>query len=561
MAGLPACRGQGRADADGDLMEATNAASIRQGATDDPVRESTVGSVLHEAAAAAGATTAVVAWGPQPGERRTWTYAELLDDAQRTARALLTHFAAGEHVAVYAQNSAEWLLLELGAGLAGIVLVTVNPAYRAQELEYVLRQSRAAGVFHTRTFRGNPLQRWVGEARAGLPNLRLAIEFEEWAAFLGSAAARLDWPEVTADSPAQIQYTSGTTGRPKGALLNHRGLTNNSRYYAQLIRLQQGDVYGHAMPFFHTAGCVMATLGTIQARATHAFLPAFDAGRLLELIEQERGAAMLGVPTMMIAMLEHPDFARRDLSSLRVAVAGGASVPPEIVRVIEAKLGVAFAIVYGQTEACPLITMTRLDDAMEDKANTVGQPMPQCVVKVADPMTGEPVPLGGIGEICARGYMVMQEYFDQPDATATAVDPDGWLHTGDLGTMDARGFCRVTGRLKDMVIRGGENMFPAEIESALIEHPSVTEAAVIGVPDSRMGEELAAFIRVTGETRPDVDALRQHLRSRLAAPKTPRYWVFLSEFPLTGSGKIQKFVLRERWGQGAYDPVDSARRT
>ncbi len=536
-------------------MKAAAGASHCLGSTDDPVRESTVGSVLREAAAQSGPKLAVAAWGADPGDRRTWTYAELLQDAERTARALLAHFAPGEHIAVYAQNSAEWLLLELGAGLAGLVLVTVNPAYRAKELEYVLRQSRSAGVFHTRQFRGNTLDRWVAETRPSLPQLRHAFVIEEWESFLDSALRAPNFPAIAPDDPAQIQYTSGTTGSPKGALLNHRGLTNNSRYYAQLIRLQEGEVYGHAMPFFHTAGCVMATLGTIQARATHAFLPAFDPGRLLELIETERGAVMLGVPTMVIAMMEHPDFSRRDLSSLRVAVAGGASVPPEIVRAIETKLGVTFSIVYGQTEACPLITMTRLDDAMEEKANTVGQPMPQCEVKVADPMTGEPMPVGAIGEICARGYMVMKEYFDKPDATEAAVDRDGWLHTGDLGTMDARGYCRVTGRLKDMVIRGGENLFPAEIEAALIEHPSVTEVAIIGVPDPRMGEEMVAFIRVSNDVKPDIDVLRQHVRQRLAAPKTPRYWVFLSEFPLTGSGKIQKFVLRERWAQGEYDQI------
>ena len=534
-------------------MKAAAAVSLWLGSTDDPVRESTVGSILRAAAAQSGSTLAVVAWGANPGERRAWTYAELLRDAERTARALLAHFEPGEHIAVFAQNSAEWLLLELGAGLAGLVLVTVNPAYRAKELEYVLRQSRSTGVFYTRQFRGNPLDRWIEETRPGLSQLRYACVIDEWERFLASAAQGIELPEVTADDPAQIQYTSGTTGNPKGALLNHRGLTNNSRYYAHLIRLQEGEVYGHAMPFFHTAGCVMATLGIIQARATHAFLPAFDPGRLLELIETERGAVMLGVPTMMIAMMEHPDFSRRDLSSLRVAVAGGASVPPEIVRAIETTLGVTFSIVYGQTEACPLITMTRLDDAMEEKANTVGQPMPQCEVKVADAMTGEPMPLDTIGEICARGYMVMQEYFDKPEATAASVDADGWLHTGDLGTMDARGYCRVTGRLKDMVIRGGENMFPAEIEAALIEHPSVTEVAVIGVPDPRMGEELVAFIRVSGDVRPDIETLRQHVRQKLAAPKTPRYWVFLSEFPLTGSGKIQKFVLRERCARGEYD--------
>jgi fatty-acyl-CoA synthase len=538
----------------------TAGASYAQGPTDDPVQESTVGSILRAAAADAGTRNAVSAWGMLPGERRTWTYAELLRDAERTARALLTHFEPGEHIAVYAPNLAEWLLLELGAGLAGLVLVTVNPAYRAKELDFVLRQSRAAGVFHARQCRGNPLEQWVAETRPGLPQLRRAIVLDDWDEFLGSAATGIELPAVTPDHGAQIQYTSGTTGNPKGALLDHRGLTNNSRYYAQLIRLQEGEVYGHAMPFFHTAGCVMATLGTIQARATHAFLPAFDPGRLLELIESERGSVMLGVPTMMIAMMEHPDFSRRDLSSLRVAVAGGSSVPPEIVRAIEARLGVTFSIVYGQTEACPLITMTRLDDAAAEKANTVGQPMPHCEVKVAEPMSGEPVPQGTIGEICARGYMVMQEYFERPEATAATVDKDGWLHTGDLGTMDARGYCRVTGRLKDMVIRGGENLFPAEIESALIEHPNVTEVAVIGVPDPRMGEELVAFVRISGEFEPDIDDLRRHVRQRLAAPKTPRYWVFLTEFPLTGSGKIQKFVLRERWGQGVYAPVDSVSR-
>jgi fatty-acyl-CoA synthase len=358
------------------------------------------------------------------------------------------------------------------------------------------------------------------------------------------------------DDAAQIQYTSGTTGSPKGALLHHRGLTNNSRFYAQLIELREGDVYAHAMPFFHTAGCVMAALGTIQARATHAFLPAFDPGRLLELMEREGATHMLGVPTMMIAMLEHPEFDRRDLARVRVAVAGGASVPPEIVRAIESRLGVSFCIVYGQTEASPLITQTRLDDAPEDKANTVGPPLPQADVKVADPDTGDPVPFGAVGELCARGYMVMKEYFDKPEATASALDADGWLHTGDLATMDERGYCRITGRLKDMVIRGGENMFPAEIEAALIEHPDVTEAAVIGVPDPLMGEELAAFVRVSGAP-PDVAALRAHVRERLAAPKAPRYWVFVEEFPLTGSGKIQKFVLREHWRAGVKH-VDAA---
>ena len=389
-----------------------------------------------------------------------------------------------------------------------------------------------------------------------MPGLREVVRFEDWAAFIDVRPRRRRPARGQPGDAAQIQYTSGTTGSPKGALLHHRGLTNNARFFAHLSGLGSGDVYGHAMPFFHTAGCVLATLGSIQAQATHAFLPAFEPGRMLELLERERATLMLGVPTMLIAMLEHPEFGKRDLSSVRTAASGGASVPPEVVRSIESRLGASFCIVYGQTEASPLITQTRPDDTPEDKACTVGQPFPQTEVKIADPTTAEPVPVGAVGELCARGYLVMNEYFDKPEATASAIDADGWLHTGDLGTMDERGYCRITGRLKDMVIRGGENMFPAEIEAVLIEHPAVIEAAVIGVPDHRMGEELAAFVRVSGEP-PDVEQLRAHVRGRLAAPKAPRYWVFLEEFPLTGSGKIQKFVLRARWDAGGFEAIDA----
>ncbi len=528
--------------------------------TREPVLETTVGSILRDAAARVPERPAVVAWGQQPGERRAWNYAELLRDAERVAGALLARFEPGEHIAVYAPNVPEWMLLELGAGLAGMVLVTVNPANRARELDYVLRQSRSAAVFYVDSFRGNPMSDWVTQVRRELPQLREAIPLEGWAEFLASTKSGAGFPEVRPDDPAQIQYTSGTTGSPKGALLHHRGLTNNSRFYVRMVELSEGDVYAHSMPFFHTAGCVMAALGTIQARATHAFIPAFEPGRLLELMEQEGATHMLGVPTMMIAMMEHPEFGRRDLSRVRVAVAGGASVPPEIVRKIEARLGVRFCIVYGQTEASPLIAQTLLDDSPEDKANTVGPPVPRADVKVSDPNTREPVEFGAVGELCVRGYMVMKEYFDKPEATAAALDEEGWLHTGDLATMDERGYCRITGRLKDMVIRGGENLFPAEIEAALIEHPDITEAAVIGVPDPLMGEELAAFIRVTGQP-PNANALREYVRERLAAPKAPRYWVFIDEFPLTGSGKIQKFVLRERWLAGlSYIDTAAGRR-
>jgi fatty-acyl-CoA synthase len=274
------------------------------------------------------------------------------------------------------------------------------------------------------------------------------------------------------------------------------------------------------------------------------------------MMERERATHVIGVPTMMLALLEQPQLERCDLSALRVVLAGGASVAPEIVRAIEARLGVRFNIGYGQTEASPIITQAWLDDTPEDKAYTIGRPIPQTEVRIADPATGETVPCGVVGELCARGFQVMLGYFDMPEATAAAIDRDGWLHTGDLATMDERGYCRIAGRLKDMVIRGGENLFPVEIESTLLEHPCVADAAVIGVPDRVMGEELAAFIRIVG-ARPSVEELRAHVRARLAAPKAPRYWIFVDSLPLTGPGKVQKYVLRQQWDSGTLEALQS----
>ncbi len=518
--------------------------------TSQPIRETTVASALREAAAAAPDRIALAAYGSGPGDRRTWTFAELLRDAERTARALLGRFEPGEHVAVWGPNLPEWLLLAVGAGLARLVLVTVNPAYRPRELEYVLRQSRSAGIVHLTSFRGNPMEQSLAAVRPGLPELREVVRFEDWNEFLASASPSQQLPEVRPDDPAQIQYTSGTTGFPKGALLHHRGLTNNARLGMERLDVHEGDVFTHPFPFFHTAGCVLSTLGPLQAHATNAFPLAFDAGRTLEIAERERATHLGGVPTMLLAMMEHPDIERRDLSSIRAIVSGGASVPPELVRAMETRLGARFSIVYGQTEASPLITQVRLDDSAEDKTETIGTPLPQTEVKIVDPRSGDVVAPGAVGELCTRGYLVMHCYFDKPDATAEAIDADGWLHTGDLATMDERGYCRIAGRLKEMVIRGGENLFPAEIEAALHEHPGVADVAVVGVPDAKMGEELAAFIRPAPGARPTEQELRAHIRERLAAPKTPRYWIFLDEFPLTGSGKIQKFVLRERWERG-----------
>jgi len=513
--------------------------------TSEPVLETTVGGVLRAAAAAGPQMLAMVGGVPDPGQRRRWTYAELLAEAEQAARALTARFAPGERVAVWAPNLPEWVILEYAAALAGLVLVTVNPALRPAELAYVLNQSGAVGIFLVPEFR-SPMAAFLAEVRPDVPALREVILFTGWAEFLATAPAQAVLPEVSPDDIAQIQYTSGTTGAPKGAELHHRGLTNNARFWAGRIGLQPAETYVNPMPLFHTAGCGMGVLGAAQGLAVHVPVLAFDPALVLELCEAERAAVFGGVPTMMIAMLGHPDFERRDLSCLRAAVSGGAPVPAELVRRVEQRLGVRFSIVFGTTECSPLLTVVRLDASAEDRAETLGTPLPQTEIQIADIATGGPVPVGQAGELCARGYLVMRAYHDAPGATAAAIDAEGWYHTGDLASLDDRGYLRIEGRIKDMIIRGGENIYPREIEDVLFAHPAVAEAAVIGVPDQTWGEVVAAYVRpVPGQPAPDPHELRAHCRERLAPYKTPQHWVFVDAFPMTPSGKIQKFKLRE----------------
>jgi len=513
--------------------------------TSAPVEETTVGGVLRAAAAAGPQLTAMVAGVPDPGARRRWTFAELLAEAERAARALTARFAPGERVAAWAPNLSEWVILEYAVGLAGLVLVTVNPAFRPNELAYVLKQSGASGIFLVPEFR-SPMAAFLEEVRPEVPALREVVFFTQWEDFLGTAPAKAVLPDVGPDDVAQIQYTSGTTGFPKGAELTHRGLTNNARFYAERIGLRPGETLVNPMPLFHTSGCGMAVLGAVQSLAVHVPVLAFDPALVLELFESERAAVFAGVPTMMIAMLDHPDFGRRDLSSLRTAVSGGSPVPADLVRRVERSLGVRFSIVFGTTECSPLITQVRLDDAEPDRAETLGSPLPQTEVQIADVVTGAPVPVGQPGELCARGYMVMRGYHDAPAATAAAIDADGWYHTGDLASLDDRGYLRIEGRIKDMIIRGGENIYPREIEDVLFAHPAVAEVAVIGLPDPQWGEVVGAFIRLaSGQAAPGPEELRAYCRERLAPYKTPVRWEFVEAFPMTPSGKIQKFKLRE----------------
>ncbi|MGE5286557.1 MAG: class I adenylate-forming enzyme family protein [Micromonosporaceae bacterium] len=379
--------------------------------------------------------------------------------------------------------------------------------------------------------------------RDRLPELREVIPLSEWDRFCASGDRGGCLPQIDPASAAQILYTSGTTGLPKAAVLTHRGLTNNARLAADATGMRAGETAVNPMPLFHIAGCGLLTLGLAQTLGTHVLMPRFDPALQLELIETYRGASIGGVPTMLTALLDHPSRMERDLSSLRYALSGGATVPANLVRQVEAAFGVPFVITFAQTESSCSITVTRASDTAADRAETLGRPLPQTGVKITDVSTGETVACGTIGEICTRGYLVMQGYLGDPQATSGAIDRDGWLHTGDLGSMDERGYCRIEGRIKEMIIRGGENIYPREIETVLLSHPAVAEAAVVGVADRFWGEIVGAVIRPSAHTPPTEAELTEHCRSRLAAYKVPTRWLFTSSFPLTPTGKIRKDLL------------------
>jgi fatty-acyl-CoA synthase len=514
------------------------------------VEELTVGGLLRAAAADTPDRVALVEGVSDASARRRWTYRELLMECEALALGLLSCFEPDERVAVWMPNLPEWVMLEYAAGLAGLVLVTVNPAYRPKELEWVLGQSGASGIILVPSYRGNPMAAHLKEVRSELSGLREVIFCDELPALAARGDRNREFPEVIPNDPAQIQYTSGTTGFSKGALLHHRGLVNNSNMFTSRLEVHEGDVYINSMPLFHTGGCVQGALGCLWRRAVHVLVsPGFEPKLMLDLIEQERGNIILGVPTMFTAMLEQPDFTSRDLSCATTGCTGGSTVPPELVRRVEREFGIRLAIVYGQTEASPVITQTRLDDSPEDKADTVGQALPQVEVKIINASSGETVPIGTYGEFCARGYQVMTEYYRMPQETAETIGTDGWLHTGDLAVMDDRGYFRIIGRLRDMIIRGGENIYPREIEEVLFEHPAVAEAAVVGIPDEKWGDVVAAFVRVEAGMSVTRQELFDHVRSRLAPQKTPKVWEFLDDFPLTPSGKVQKYVLQQRYAE------------
>jgi fatty-acyl-CoA synthase len=518
---------------------------------DGPLEQLTIGELLRLRAAEHAGAIALKEIGHDGEVARCWTYAQLLADAERLGRALASRHSPGSRIAVYANNVPEWVLLEFGSALAGLTLVTVNPSYQSRELAFVLEQSRAEAIYYVEEFRGNPLRAIADEVCDDIPSIQHRVDLADHAAlFDGHELGVL--PDVSPHDIAQIQYTSGTTGFPKGALLHHHGLVQNSRDIMVRLRVEAGDLFLHPMPLFHTAGCAILVLGIVGAGSTMLLPPRFDPAMIVNVIERERPDFILVVPTMLVALVDEAARGQRDVACLKGMMAGGSMVAPELIARAREIFGPTVQIVYGQTECSPGITVSHHDDSAEDAAMTIGQPLPNMEVAILDPGTGAILPIGEQGEICTRGYHVMAGYNDNPEATAKAIDSQGWLHTGDLGRMNVRGYVSITGRVKDMIIRGGENLFPAEIENAMLEHEDVREVAVLGVPCPVYGEQIACFMRPSGPRRPAPAELKAFIRERLSPQKTPQHWLWVDAWPLTGSGKIQKFRLAEQFARGEY---------
>jgi fatty-acyl-CoA synthase len=536
---------------------------------DDPVLETTVASILRDAAANSPGSVALVEGSSDPADRRRWTYLELLRAAEGAAARLCARFEPGERLASLSPSTPEALVLSYAAAMSGLVLVPVNPALRTAEVSYLLSQSGAAGVAVAESHRGADLRVLAETAAAEAKGLREIVGLAEVSRFGEPESCAGAPEEVSARTPhpddvAQIVYTSGTTGFPKGARLTHRGLTNAARFGGIRFGLRPGDVYLDTMPLHHVGGQVVA-FQICQHISTAVLVAGFEAGLVLELLESEHVDVTAGVPTMLIAMIEHPEFANRDLSTLRAVSSGGAVVPPDIVRHIEASLDAKFTICFGQTETSGFISQTHLEDSPEDKAASLGQPLPCVEARVMAPgSTGGarneygPLPCGEVGELQVRAPFVMAGYHEMPDANAEAFADGTWLRTGDLVRMDERGFLYIAGRAKDMIVSGGENVFPVEIEAVLNGHDDVAMAAVFGVPDHLWGERVVAVVRPVPGHSPDPSALQSYLKDRLASFKVPKQIHVTDELPLTASGKVQKFVLRDEYA-AAPDPTGTTR--
>ncbi|PKW17056.1 AMP-binding protein [Saccharopolyspora spinosa] len=528
---------------------ATEQLSYDSGVSEVPLLGETIGANLDRAVAKFGDRDALV----ECASGRRWTYREFGAAADSLAVGLLNAgIGKGDRVGIWSPNRAEWTLIQYATAKIGAILVNINPAYRVHELEYVLNQAGVRLLVSAQSFKSSDYAAMVAEIHPRCPGLEQTVFFDtpEWTALTASPAdpVRLGGIGLSTDDPINIQYTSGTTGFPKGATLSHHNILNNGFFVGELCGYTEDDRICIPVPFYHCFGMVMGNLAATSHGAA-MIIPAtgFDPAASLASVAAERCTSLYGVPTMFIAELDHPDFDSFDLSSLRTGIMAGSPCPVEVMKQVIDRMGMAeVSICYGMTETSPVSMQTRADDSLERRVSTVGRVGPHLEVKIIDPATGLTVPRGTPGEFCTRGYSVMLGYWQQADTTAEAIDAARWMHTGDLAVMDADGYVSITGRIKDMVIRGGENIYPREIEEFLYTHPDILDAQVIGVPDQRYGEELMAWIRMReGAKALTVEALREFCTGKLAHYKIPRYVHVVDEFPMTVTGKIRKVEMRQ----------------
>ncbi|HEX4216455.1 MAG TPA: AMP-binding protein [Candidatus Dormibacteraeota bacterium] len=525
--------------------------SYVHGASDVPLLGETIGQNLGRIVQQQGERDALVA----AHQDFRASYAELWELTGRCARGLLAHgVRPRDRVGIWAPNRWEWVVTQYATARIGAILVNINPAYKTAELEYAVRQSGVRLLLLARAFRTSDYVGMLNRVRPRCPGLEEAIVLEEgWDSLLDDSARvpdqRLTELEgsLQFDDPINIQYTSGTTGFPKGATLSHHNILNNGFFIGEKLHLTPDDRVCIPVPFYHCFGMVLGNL----ACTTHGacmVVPAesFDPISSLRTVEEERCTALYGVPTMFIAELDHPEFASFDLSTLRTGIMAGSPCPVEVMRRVQSRMHMTeVTICYGMTETSPVSTQTSTDDPLEKRAETVGRVHPHVEIKVVDPADGRIVPRGTPGELCSRGYLVMLGYWEDEKATREAIDAARWMHTGDLAEIDDEGYLNIVGRIKDMIIRGGENIYPREVEEFLYGHPDVVDVQVIGVPSERYGEEVMAWVRLRQGASADGDALAAHCRGQIATFKIPRYWKFVDDFPMTVTGKVQKYRMRE----------------
>jgi len=545
--------------------------SYASGTGSTPLLGCTIGDALDTTARAYSNSPALVS----RHQNQRLSFAELSAAVERFALGLM-HLAVqkGDRVGIWATNCSEWVIVQFAAAKIGAILVNVNPAYRAYELKFALEQSGCQTLIMVPNFKNADFVSIFFEtcpeakaAKAGtlsaadLPFLKNLIlidkthpdSFFGWNQILAMgdhvAFAELRQREagLAFDEPINIQYTSGTTGHPKGAVLSHHNIVNNALLVAECMRIAPGDRICVPVPFYHCFGMVMGNMAAVLKASTIVIpAPHFDALRTLEAVAEERCTALYGVPTMFRAELEHPEFDRFDLRSLRTGIMAGSPCPIQLMKRVVAEMHCPeITIAYGQTESSPVITQTTTDDPIELRVTTVGRALPHTEIKIIDPATGKIVPRGTQGELCTRGYCVMKGYYNNDQATRAAVDPDGWLHTGDIAVMREDGYCRIAGRVKDMIIRGGENIYPREIEEFLYTCPGISEVQIVGIPSAKYGEEVAAWVKLQPGAALSAEEIRAFCSGKIASFKIPRYVKMVNEFPMTVTGKIQKFRMRE----------------